>query len=292
MKLKHNKKPFIIALCAASVLSAAATVWRTLVIRNHYDPYAQIFDSAANGANTALTLIIFAFAAAMIAFAVVTRKTPLKNARESSGVLHVGSSALMGILFITSSAVAAITITHSGELFSAAGRQNAIYKICVVTAIALGIMCGFYFLAGAAQKKSSRKMRKYLSVILPVWSIAFMFASYFDANFLYSDVNRHFANIAAASVVLLMITETRTHAAYSTSPTRFAAALAALLACSTYCIPTLILTAFWALPISGIVILETVEIAVIPYAVSAAVDFIKDIDEKKEAAAQAGESRS
>ena len=279
--MRSSKTPFKIALCVTAVFSVALAVWRSIILKKYYDPYSQAFDRMAKVPNTVIIILFFAFAAALIAFAVIYRKTSILSHHPSSGFFPVGASALMGIAFVSSSLVA--VIWYGKELFSDAGKQTTVFKISAAAAVVLGLICAVYFFLGAAQKANLAKARKYLSVALPLWGVAFAFMSYFDHDFIYSDINRHFANIAAIATLLLLLAETRSYTEYKPNTSGFASALAAIVACTVYTVPTLIFTAFGQMSATAITPFEMTEVAVVVYATSVAIQFIGATGEEQKA---------
>ncbi|MGN1095392.1 MAG: hypothetical protein ACI4QR_03285 [Eubacteriales bacterium] len=107
-------------------------------------------------------------------------------------------------------------------------------------------------------------------MIIPLYSLVYLVASYFNKGYTYNDFNRVTCHISFIAIILFFLSEARLAIGKNSYAFHFVMSLICIICISAYILPLLFLSAFWEMSFSASLVFELSEIAVLIYAIYSA----------------------
>ncbi len=277
MNIKTKKTFLKIYLLLASISAASLTVWRTMLLKNHCNPYDMSFQDGSLADIQSFEYTMLAIVALLLTAAFFLKKTNfgLFGARASTTSITV--CALCGFML---AAVGLLTIFyHSDKIFDFADKTILVYRLFYIATIALMFLSALYFLGRASTQLKDSQSLGALSLVLPCFCIAYLIASYLNSEIPLLDFNRVTSEMAFIAALMFMLSEARLATYRGGYAFRFASSLACIVCISVHIVPLLFLSAFWEMSITLSILTDISLIAILFYALFAAFNAIRTLKE-------------
>ena len=277
MNIKTKKTLLKIYLFLAILAAVMLTVWRTVLLKEHCNPYDMSFQDGSLNALKAFEYSLLAVSAllATSAFFVGKVKFGLFGARAST--TSVAVCALCGFML---GAVGILTVFYyPGEIFGLSAESSATYRVFHIATIALMFVTALYFLSRASTAMKNSPSVATLSLALPCFCIAYLLASYLNTDIPLLDFNRVTSELAFIAALMFMLSEARLATYRGGYAFRFASSLACIICICAHIVPLLLLSAFWEMSITLSILTDISLIAILLYAVFAAFNAIRTLKE-------------
>ena len=248
----EKRKVMFSAFIAACISSVAVAVWRTILMASHYETSERQYDLVCGTQLRIMGSVVAALVLLALALSIIMRKTTLTPFLTSSGKFGKISRIVLGVMMMISP-IAAISAKNA-VIFSE--RQNAIFRVSVGIGSFFMLICGMYFIISALPSKESAPAKKYLALVPPLRGIFFICATYFDAEYLFSDPDRKLAISLIAAETILFLFESRTYTGRTDNILHFSFSLITLLLSVSYFLPTMIMTVAGRIPVSAMTLYE------------------------------------
>lgn len=279
MNITTKKILLKIYLFLAIISAVLLTVWRTVLLKEHCNPYDMSFQDGSLVALQAFEYALLAISAllATSAFFVCKAEFGLFGARAST--TSVAVCALCGFML---GAVGLLSLLYySAEIFGPGIKGSATYKVFYIATILLMFVSALYFLSRASTSMKNSPSITTLSLALPCFCIAYLLASYLNSDIPLLDFNRVTSELAFIAALMFMLSEARIATYRGGYAFRFASSLVCIVCICAHIVPLLILSAFWEMSITLSILTEISLIAILLYAVFAAFNAIRTLKENE-----------
>ena len=279
MNIKTKKTLLKIYLFLAILSALILTVWRTVLLKEHCNPYDMSFQDGSLSAIQAFEYSLLAISVLLATSAVFLRKVTFGLFGARASTTSVAVCALCGFML---GAVGILTLFyHSSEVFAFGGGATGIYRVFHIATIALMFVSALYFLSRASIAMKNSPSVATLSLALPCFCIAYLLASYLNSEIPLLDFNRVTSELAFISALMFMLSEARLATYRGGYAFRFASSLACIVCICAHIVPLLLLSAFWEMSITLTILTDISLIAILLYAVFAAFNAIRTLKENE-----------
>ena len=279
MNVKTKKTLLKIYLFLAVISAVLLTAWRTVLLKEHCNPYDMSFQDGSLAAVQAFEYTLLAISALLATSAFFIRKVKFGLFGARASTTSVAVCALCGFML---GAVGILTLFyHSSEIFAFSAEASGAYRIFHIATIALMFVSALYFLSRASTAMKNSPSIATLSLALPCFCIAYLLASYLNADAPLLDFNRITSELAFISALMFMLSEARLATYRGGYAFRFASSLACIVCICAHIIPLLLLSAFWEMSITLSILTDISLIAILLYAVFAAFNAIRTLEENE-----------
>jgi hypothetical protein len=277
MNIKTKKTLLKIYLFLAVLASVLLTVWRTVLLKEHCNPYDMSFQDGSLSALQAFEYSLLAISALLATSAFFIRKVSFGLFGARASTTSVAVCALCGFML---GAVGILTLFyHSSEIFSFSAEDSSMFRIFRIATIALMFVSALYFLSRASTAMKNSPSVATLSLALPCFCIAYILASYLNSDTPLLDFNRITSELAFISALMFMLSEARLATYQNGYAFRFASSLVCIVCTCSHIVPLLLLSAFWEMSITLSILTDISLIAILLYAVFAAFNAIRTLKE-------------
>ncbi len=265
------------------ISSLSLMVYRILFMKRYYNPYSLEYDLEADKDIKIFGWSLFAAILIIAAVSVLLRRSAPSSPGQTTGNLFsVFCCALCGASFLIVPIIALIyykrdVFAFFYYFFKSDRTVSPLYSLAMFVVTILMLFAGAYFLFSASVALNTRRSKNNMALLLPILGILFVCISYFDPDYIYSDVNRILANVTAVSCMILMLLEARLSIKRPVNSAYFMFSLVTIMLVTVYTIPTLILYAFWEPSLTVINVFEICEIGIMAFALSSAKAYITDM---------------
>ena len=277
MNIKTKKTLLKIYLFLAILAAVMLTVWRTVLLKEHCNPYDMSFQDGSLNALKAFEYSLLAVSALLATSAFFVRKVKFGLFGARASTTSVAVCALCGFMI---GAVGILTVFYyPGEIFGLSAESSATYRVFHIATIALMFVTALYFLSRASTAMKNSPSVATLSLALPCFCIAYLLASYLNTDIPLLDFNRVTSELAFIAALMFMLSEARLATYRGGYAFRFASTLACIVCICAHIVPLLLLSAFWEMSITLSILTEISLIAILLYAVFAAFNAILTLKE-------------
>ena len=260
------------ALISGIVLS----VWRTVLMVRYYDPYNNEYALEATGSIKSLGIVLFIVFVALATSALFLRQFEFQAFSASEHQSSVFTSALLGFVFLASGVFATFYLKPILE-----NSVSPLYKYAQIASYSLLFFCAVFFIINASGYPQFTGLKKLLSLVTPIWGVAFLIGSYMDPAYNYKDYNHTLCNVAICALILFFLYDAKMTVTGKASSAYFVFSLISLSASMVYMIPTFVLLAYWELSSNIGYIFEAVMLATIFYTCTSIRNLCKAVKEKE-----------
>lgn len=279
MNIKTKKTLLKIYLFIAILAAVLLTVWRTVLLKEHCNPYDMSFQDGSLAKIQAFEYALLAISALLATSAFFVRKVGFGLFGARASTTSVAVCALCGFML---GAVGLLTIFyHSSEIFSLRAESSGAYRVFHIATIALMFVSALYFLSRASTAMKNSPSIATLSLALPCFCIAYLLASYLNTDIPLLDFNRVTSELAFIAALMFMLSEARLATYRGGYAFRFASSLACIVCICSHIVPLLLLSAFWEMSITLSILTDISLIAILLYAVFAAFNAIRTLKEEE-----------
>lgn len=281
--MSKEKRLAVGTFAFAIISSLSLMVYRILFMKRYYNPYSLEYDLEAD---KDIKIFGWSLFAAILIVAIVSfllrRSAPSSPGQTTGNLFSVFCCALCGASFLIVPIIALIYYKRDifaffYYFFKSDRTVSPLYSLAMFVVTILMLFAGAYFLFSASVALNTRRSKNNMALLLPVLGILFVCISYFDPDYIYSDVNRILANVTAVSCMILMLLEARLSIKRPVNSAYFMFSLVTIMLVTVYTIPTLILYAFWEPSLTVINVFEICEIGIMAFALSSAKGYITDM---------------
>ena len=277
MNIKTKKTLLKIYLFLAILAAVMLTVWRTVLLKAHCNPYDMSFQDGSLNALKAFEYSLLAVSALLATSAFFVRKVKFGLFGARASTTSVAVCALCGFMI---GAVGILTVFYyPGEIFGLSAESSATYRVFHIATIALMFVTALYFLSRASTAMKNSPSVATLSLALPCFCIAYLLASYLNTDIPLLDFNRVTSELAFIAALMFMLSEARLATYRGGYAFRFASSLACIVCICAHIVPLLLLSAFWEMSITLSILTDISLIAILLYAVFAAFNAIRTLKE-------------
>ncbi len=277
MNIKTKKTLLKIYLFLAILAAVMLTVWRTVLLKEHCNPYDMSFQDGSLNALKAFEYSLLAVSALLATSAFFVRKVKFGLFGARASTTSVAVCALCGFML---GAVGILTVFYyPGEIFGLSAESSATYRVFHIATIALMFVTALYFLSRASTAMKNSPSVATLSLALPCFCIAYLLASYLNTDIPLLDFNRVTSELAFIAALMFMLSEARLATYRGGYAFRFASSLACIVCICAHIVPLLLLSAFWEMSITLSILTDISLIAILLYAVFAAFNAIRTLKE-------------
>ena len=236
-------RKFLLGYFALAVLSGIVlAVWRTVLMIRYYDPYNNEYALEANGSLKALGFTLLILFILLATSAIVMRKFEFKPFAASDHQTSVFTSSLLGFVFLAIGVFASLYLKTITE-----NLNHPLFRYAQIASYILLFICSVYFILNATCNPRFESAKKALSLIPPIWGVAFLLASYTNPAYNYKDFNHTLCNVALCALILFFLYDAKMVLAGKATIAYFVFSLISLTASMVYMIPTFVLLAYWEL---------------------------------------------
>ena len=279
MNIKTKKTLLKIYLFLAILAAVMLTVWRTVLLKEHCNPYDMSFQDGSLNALKAFEYSLLAVSALLATSAFFVRKVKFGLFGARASTTSVAVCALCGFMI---GAVGILTVFYyPGEIFGLSAESSATYRVFHIATIALMFVTALYFLSRASTAMKNSPSVATLSLALPCFCIAYLLASYLNTDIPLLDFNRVTSELAFIAALMFMLSEARLATYRGGYAFRFASSLACIVCICAHIVPLLLLSAFWEMSITLSILTDISLIAILLYAVFAAFNAIRTLKEEE-----------
>jgi hypothetical protein len=279
MNIKTKKTLLKIYLFLAILAAVMLTVWRTVLLKEHCNPYDMSFQDGSLNALKAFEYSLLAVSALLATSAFFVRKVKFGLFGARASTTSVAVCALCGFML---GAVGILTVFYyPGEIFGLSAESSATYRVFHIATIALMFVTALYFLSRASTAMKNSPSVATLSLALPCFCIAYLLASYLNTDIPLLDFNRVTSELAFIAALMFMLSEARLATYRGGYAFRFASSLACIVCICAHIVPLLLLSAFWEMSITLSILTDISLIAILLYAVFAAFNAIRTLKEEE-----------
>ena len=279
MNIKTKKTLLKIYLFLAILAAVMLTVWRTVLLKEHCNPYDMSFQDGSLNALKAFEYSLLAVSALLATSAFFVRKVKFGLFGARASTTSVAVCALCGFMI---GAVGILTVFYyPGEIFGLSAESSATYRVFHIATIALMFVTALYFLSRASTAMKNSPSVSTLSLALPCFCIAYLLASYLNMDIPLLDFNRVTSELAFIAALMFMLSEARLATYRGGYAFRFASSLACIVCICAHVVPLLLLSAFWEMSITLSILTDISLIAILLYAVFAAFNAIRTLKEEE-----------
>ena len=279
MNIKTKKTLLKIYLFLAILAAVMLTVWRTVLLKEHCNPYDMSFQDGSLNALKAFEYSLLAVSALLATSAFFVRKVKFGLFGARASTTSVAVCALCGFML---GAVGILTVFYyPGEIFGLSAESSATYRVFHIATIALMFVTALYFLSRASTAMKNSPSVATLSLALPCFCIAYLLASYLNTDIPLLDFNRVTSELAFIAALMFMLSEARLATYRGGYAFRFASSLACIICICAHIVPLLLLSAFWEMSITLSILTDISLIAILLYAVFAAFNAIRTLKEEE-----------
>lgn len=281
--MSKEKRLAVGSFAFAIISSLSLMIYRILFMKKYYNPYSLEYDLEAGKDIKIFGWSLFAAILIIAAVSFLLRKSAPSSPRQTTGNLFsVFCCALCGASFLIVPVIALIYYKRDifaffYYFFKSDRTASPLYSLAMFISVILMLFAGAYFLFSASVALNTKRSKNNMALLLPVLGILFVCISYFDPDYIYSDVNRILANITAVSCMILMLLEARLSIERPMNSMYFMISLVTMMLVTVYTIPTLILYAFLEPSLTVINVFEICEIGIMAFALSSAKSYITDM---------------
>ena len=284
MSFKTKKTILKIYLFLAIAACLGFSVWRIILLREHCNPYDMSFEDGALSSLQAFEYALLAFCALLSSCVIFAGKLEFKLFCKRASTTSVSICAFCGFMIFAVGILA--LIYYGADIFDFYGEASAAYRVFYIAALAMMFISALYFLGRASTALENSSSIAGLSLALPCFCIAYLGASYFNADLPLLDFNRVTSEMAFISVLMFALSEARLATGRGNYKFRFVASLICMVCVCSYIVPLLVLVVFWEMNMSLTTLTEVSLVAVLMYVTFSAFNAIRTLKEteKSEAA--------
>ncbi len=276
MRLKTKKTLLYIFTALSAAVGISLGIWRMSIIQAHYDPYHGSFENGSGSLLRAFEYIVVLAALLMLVSLIFIRKTGVKESGRISSVAFI-ANALCGFTVLTLFIL--LFAFFSREIFENEG--GSVNKIGMVIAIIMLVPMAAFFFAGASFTEKKRVLRASLSLSLPIFAVSYLIGSYFDSAYIFDDFNRIVCHISFCAMLVFFMALVRTELGKDAHIFLYVSSLMCIVALGAYILPMIVLAAFWEMGFSKGLLIETVQLAILVYAIYSAIHTVKSLCEQE-----------
>ena len=208
----------------------------------YYDPYNNEYAHQADASLQSLGLTFAAILVILATSAIILKHFEFGKFSASEDQFSVFTSSLLGFVFL---AVGIFVIFCMDQIME--GHIHSFYRFAQTATHALIFVCAVYFVLNAAGNARFENVRKKISIVIPVWGVAFLMSSYLNPPDNYGDYNRKLCLVAVSALILFFLYEAEMALKGKASTAYFVFSLFSLVASMVYMIPNFVLMAYWEL---------------------------------------------
>ncbi len=277
MNIKTKKT----VLTAYTLLALAAgigfAIYRTVLLKNYYDPYNFSYEPGSGGAFRTFEYIIIFVALLALTSAFFAKKAKIQLFSARSSTTSVSICAICGFVFATIAIISLVYYHDVMFVFNAGNLAGSLLRIASVFSM---LFAALYFLLCASTKVTGSETSKAsLSISLPLFAIFYLSHLYFDTTLMFQDTNRVMGQVAFISVLAFFVSEANIATGHTAYGLHFATSLACIICVSAYILPILSLVAFWEMSISPIFLIDFSTVGILLYAIFSAFNAIRTLEE-------------
>ena len=270
-------KKFLIGYFMIAFISGIAlSVWRMILMVRYYDPYNNEYALEATGSLKSLGIVLFIVFVILATVAPVLRRFEFQTFSASDHQSSVFTSALVGFVFLASGVFATFYLKPILE-----NSVSPLYKYAQTVSYSLLFLCAVFFIINASGHPRFNNLKKLLSLVTPIWGVAFLIGSYLDPAYNYKDYNHTLCNVAICALILFFLYDAQMLVTGKATCAYFVFSLISLTASMVYMIPTFVLLAYWELSSNIGYIFEAVLLATIFYTCTSIRNLCKAVKEKE-----------
>lgn len=271
MNIKNKKTILTLYTVAAIIIGASLAIWRTVLLKQTFDPYDGTFELGSGKTLLMFEYILLLASAIAATSCFFIKGTALKKASSSNSTALQYVYLACGIILAT---VGVITLFYYfGDIF-AIKNNSGFTKIGTPIAFILLFFVAVYFFVSAKPKYEGQQFTTILSFAAPLFVIAYVIASYFNSDFVYNDFNRITCHLAFLAILLFSLSESNLLLNRPAYALRFVSSLLCIILIPTYIVPMTLLAAFWEISFTSTLLIETSQIAFLIYAIYSAISAI------------------
>lgn len=276
MNIKTKKSVLTAYALFSLAVGIGLAIYRTVLLKNYYDPYNQSFEPGSGGTFRALEYVLLILALITLTSLFFTKNTHFQLFSVRASTTSVSICAVCGFIF---AAIAAISLIYYSEVIFDFRMGSIGASLMRVAAIFCMFFVAMYFLACASTMFSGKKNHKAaLSLSLPLFAIFYLSHLYFDTTLMFQDTNRIMGQVAFISVLAFFVSEANIATGHTAYSLHFATSLACIVCVCTYVLPILSLVAFWEMSISTIFLIDFSAVGILLYALFSAFNAIRTLE--------------
>ncbi len=279
MNIKTKKNILAVYTAAAFALGIVFSVWRTILLKQNYDPYDGTFEIGSGDILQTFEYLLLLACLIMITAAFFAGNISFKRLNDSDSGASVYIGVSCGIIF-TATAVFSL-FYYFDDLFFKTRTNTAVTKICTILAFFLIFFVALYFFMFAMPGYNKKKIKTAFSLFLPLFALTCMISSYFNSDFTYNDFNRITCHISLLSILFFSLSEARLALGRPAYKFNFITSLVCIICIPSYILPVVVLSSFWEMNFTFTLLFEMSQIAFLIYAVASAVTSLKSMTEAK-----------
>ncbi len=282
MSMKTKKTVLTVYALLALAAGVGLAIWRTVLIKNYYDPYNFTFEPGSGGTFRTFEYIVLLIALIALTSVIFAKQTSFRLFSARASTTSVAICAVCGFVFAT----IAILIILFYDITIEFNSVNFAFSLLRLAAVISMIFVSLYFLLCASTMVIGKETSKSaLSLSLPIFALLYLTYLYFDTTLMFHDTNRIMGQVAFISILAFFVSEANITTGHMAFGWHFATSLACIVCVCAYILPMLFLVAFWEIKVTQELLMDFSSIGVLLYAIFSAFNAIRTM-EKEEAKAQ------
>ena len=276
-----KKKPILILYTVlAFVVAAMLTVWRTMLLRQYYDPYDGTFDIGSGKIFVAFEYLLLLSVIIIATGAFFAKKISFLPIGKKYSTSSLTVCVACGILLVS---IGLISIfAFSDNLFFLGVSNTLATKIGTLFSFILIFFAGGYFFTCASAKYSGSNIKTVLAFTIPVFAICCIISSYFNTDFVYNDFNRITSHISVLSILFFSLSEAKLLIGKEGYTFNFITSLISIVCISSYICPLIMLSSFGEVNFDFILFFESYQIVFLIYAITSAIFALRSMRDETE----------
>lgn len=277
MNIKTKKSILTLYTVAATVLGVIFAAWRTVLLKQNYDPYDGTFELGSGDILRTFEYFLIFASILILTACFFAKNISFEKFSSSYSNTSLYVCLVCGIIF---TAVGIFSLFYYfDDLFFKTRNNTFATKICTIIAFFLIFFVAAYFFMCASQKYKQKQIKVVFSLLIPVFTILCIIASYFNSDFVYNDFNRITCHISLLAILFFSLSEASLSLGRAAHKFNFISSLLCIICVPAYIIPLVGLAAFWEVNFTFTLLFEMSQIAFLIYAFASAISAINSLSE-------------
>ncbi len=279
-----KKKPILILYTVlAFAVAAMLTVWRTMLLRQYYDPYDGTFDVGSGKIFVTFEYLLLLAVIVLATSAFFAKKISFSPIGKKYSTSSLAVCVACGILLVSIGLIS--LFAFSDKLFFLNASNTLATKIGTILSFVFIFFVGGYFFTCASSRYKGSNIKTVLAFLITVFTICCIISSYFNVDFVYNDFNRITSHISVLSILFFSLSEAKLLIGKDGYTFNFITSLISIVCISSYIFPLIMLAGFGEVNFDFILFFESYQIVFLIYAVASAIFALRslcDATEKKQ----------
>lgn len=275
MNITKKKSILILYTVLAFVLAFMLTVWRTMLLKQYYDPYDGTFDVGSGKIFVTFEYLLLLSVIILGTGTFFAKKISFSPIGKRYSTASLAVCVTCGIILISIGLIS--LLAFADELFFIDRINTFATKIGTLISFLMIFLVGAYFFMGASSRYKDKQIKYVFSFIIPIFAIFCIIASYFNVDFVYNDFNRITCHISILSIMFFALSESKLMIGKDGYAFNFISSLIAIVCISSYIFPLITLAAFGKVNFEFVLFFESYQIAFFIYAVASAISALRSL---------------